>query len=238
MKAFLLAAGHGTRLRPLTDNIPKCLLPIRGIPMLQIWLETCRIFAIDEILINVHAHSAAVRDFLRGCLHHSKVQVVEEEELLGSAGTLLRNRDWIGSDDCFWVFYADVLNRVDFSAMLHLHRARRPVATIGTYEVPDPGRCGILEVSENGTVLSFEEKPSVPKSNLAFSGLMVGTQMLLDTIPQNHPADLGFDVFPLLNGKMIAYPISSYLVDIGTLENYYQAQQSWPGEITKVNVNA
>jgi UTP-glucose-1-phosphate uridylyltransferase len=65
LKAFLLAAGHGTRLRPLTDKIPKCLLPIRGIPMLQIWLEACSYFGIEEVLVNIHAHAEAVHEFLR-----------------------------------------------------------------------------------------------------------------------------------------------------------------------------
>src|SRR5579863_10799 len=64
LKAFLLAAGHGKRLRPLTDNTPKCLLPIRGVPMLQIWLEACHHYGIEEVLINVHAHAGAVHRFL------------------------------------------------------------------------------------------------------------------------------------------------------------------------------
>lgn len=228
MKAFLLAAGHGTRLRPLTDKIPKCLLPIRGVPMLQIWLETCCHFGIDEILINVHAHAEAVREFLRGYPHSSNVRVVEEKELLGSAGTLLKNRDWVSSEDFFWIFYADVLNQVDFSAMLRLHHARRPAATIGAYRVPDPSRCGILDVVEDGTVIDFVEKPVHPRGNLAFSGLLLGTQSLLDAIPIKQPADLGFDVLPHLAGKMVAYPISAYMLDIGTMENYEIAQNTWP----------
>ena len=227
MKAFLLAAGHGTRLRPLTDTIPKCLLPICGIPLLQIWLETCARFGIDEVLLNVHAHAAAVHQFLRRHSCRTKVRVVEERELLGSAGTILENRQWIASEDCFWVFYADVLQQVNFSTMLRLHQAKRPAATLGAYRVPDPSRCGILEVSENGTVLDFIEKPARPRSNLAFSGLLIGTQRLLDRIPVKRPADLGFDVFPQLAGDMIAYPISSYLLDIGTLENYQLAQSTW-----------
>ena len=109
MKAFLLAAGHGTRMRPLTDSIPKCLLPIREVPMLQIWLDICRRNGVDEILINIHSHANLVRDFLRKNASGIKISVSEESTLLGSAGTLLANREWIGSDPSFWVFYADVL---------------------------------------------------------------------------------------------------------------------------------
>jgi len=229
VKAFLLAAGHGTRLRPLTDKTPKCLLPVQGIPLLQIWLEVCHRFGIDQVLINVHAHADVVLGFLQKHTTGTRVHVVAEERLLGSAGTLLSNRQWVEAEDCFWVFYADVLNRVDLGAMLRMHHSRKPVATIGVCRVPDPARCGVVDVSENGIVSDFVEKPSQPRSNLAFAGLLVGTPLLLDLIPRKQPADLGFDVFPGLVGRMLAYEISEYLIDIGTVENYQKAQETWPG---------
>src|ERR1700730_3670541 len=98
MKAFLLAGGLGTRLRPLTDSIPKCLLPVRGIPMLQIWFNLCRAYGIGEVLINVHSHREAVRQFLMRSKNDLKVRVFEEETLLGSAGTILANRDWVSDE--------------------------------------------------------------------------------------------------------------------------------------------
>jgi mannose-1-phosphate guanylyltransferase len=229
MKAFLLAAGHGTRLRPLTDKTPKCLLPIRGEPMLQIWLDLCRRFGIAEILINIHAHAGMVRDFVRTRVTGSKVRVIEEVELLGSAGTLLANREWVESDEYFWVFYADVLHQVDLSAMLALHRSRSVAATLGVYRVPDPHRCGIVELDDDGVIHGFVEKPANPRSNLAFAGLMIGTPALLNAIPSKKPADMGFDVLPRLTGNMLAYPIDDYLIDIGTTENYKKAQLTWPG---------
>jgi len=229
LKAFLLAAGHGTRLRPLTATTPKCLLPIRGVPILQIWLDICRRFGICEVLINVHAHAKAVEAFLQEQRSPLHVTVVEEQELQGSAGTLRNNRGWVSSEECFWVFYADVLAQVNLEAMLRLHQMRQPVATIGAHQVSDPTRCGILDVQADGTVTGFEEKPKNPRGNLAFAGLMLCTQSLIDTIPPKLPADLGFDVLPSLLGRMIAYPINSYLLDIGTQENYEAAQKSWPG---------
>jgi mannose-1-phosphate guanylyltransferase len=227
LKAFLLAAGHGTRLRPLTDQMPKCLLPVRGKPMIQIWLEKCRLFGIDEVLVNVHTHADKVRNFLANNSSGLKVQVVEERQLLGSAGTLLANREWVRGELFFWVFYADVLHQADLSAMLRMQELENPVATLGVYRVPDPKRCGIVEVAEDGVVREFVEKPERPRSDLAFSGLMIATPALLDAIPHKLPADIGFDVLPQLTGRMRAYTISDYLIDIGTLENYYQAQSSW-----------
>src|SRR6516162_3773879 len=108
MKAFLLAGGLGTRLRPLTDSTPKCLLPIQGTPILQIWFGLCREYGIDEVLVNVHSHGEAVREFIGEHKASLKVHLFEETELLGSAGTVRANRAWVIRENCFWVFYADV----------------------------------------------------------------------------------------------------------------------------------
>ena len=102
-------------------------------------------------------------------------------------------------------------------------------ATLGVYRVPDPGRCGIAVVDPSGRIERFVEKPTEPPGNLAFSGILIGTQTLLEVIPQKRPADIGFDVLPRLAGQMFAYPIPEFLLDIGTMENYRQAQLNWPG---------
>lgn len=229
MKAFLLAAGNGTRLRPLTDTTPKCLVPVRGVPLLGIWLEICRRFGINEVLVNLHAHGELVRRYLDQTRDGVQVHISEEPELLGSAGTLRANRAWVASEDCFWIFYADVLNCADLENMLDLHQRRRPAATLGVYEIADPTRCGIVSIGENGMIQDFVEKPQKPASNLAFSGLMLGTGELLDVIPEHTPADIGFHVLPQLIGRMLSFPITDYLIDIGTMENYLSAQTSWPG---------
>lgn len=229
MKAFLLAGGLGTRLRPLTDNTPKCLLPIQGTPLLQIWFDICRSFGIDEILINVHSHGDAVRAFIAENKEDLKVLLFEEQTLLGSAGTILANREWIRGEDCFWVFYADVLANVNLHQMLAFHQRQGQLATLGVYEVPDPSRCGIVQVDEESVVTGFVEKPSSPLGNLAFSGLLLANAALLDAIPDKTPADLGFDVLPKMMGRMSAYRISDFIIDIGTLDTYRAAQQMWPG---------
>jgi mannose-1-phosphate guanylyltransferase len=229
LKAFLLAAGNGTRLRPLTDTTPKCLLPVRGVPLLQIWLDICKRFGIEEVLINLHSHSASVQRYLSQNANGTRVRIAEEPQLLGSAGTLRANRDWVIGDDCFWIFYADVLNCADLHNMMALHQLRKPVATIGVYRVPDPRRCGIVTLATDGTVREFVEKPANPSGNLAFSGLMIGTPQLMENIPDHLPVDIGFHVLPRLGGQMLAVPIEDYLIDIGTIENYQAAQTTWPG---------
>jgi mannose-1-phosphate guanylyltransferase len=228
MKAFLLAAGHGTRLRPYTDTIPKCLLPVQGVPMLDVWLSLCRRHSVSEVLVNIHAHADAVLDFVRRWKDGVRVTVAEEPELFGSAGTLRVNHAWIKNEDKFWIFYADVLTCADLDGILRAH-SPDSAATLGVYSVPDPERCGIVVVDENGVVVDFEEKPARPRGNLAFAGVMIGTPAMLDAIPNKDGADIAFDVLPLLVGRMRAHPIREFLLDIGTLENYELAQKTWPG---------
>ena len=198
--------------------------------MLAIWLRLCKKLGIDELLINLHAHADAVRTFLHQFGEVAvRVQVAEEKELLGSAGTLRANRRWVEGEELFWVFYADVLHCADLPAMLRMHRQRGLAATLGVYEVADPSRCGIVTTNAEGVIEDFVEKPKYPTSNLAFSGLMIGTGAVLDAIPDVVPSDIGFHVLPKLIGHMQAFPIRDYLIDVGTLENYQHAQATWPG---------
>ncbi|HXM63377.1 MAG TPA: nucleotidyltransferase family protein [Terriglobales bacterium] len=229
MKAFLLAAGHGTRLRPITDSIPKCLVPIRGVPLLKIWLQVCARSGIDEVLINLHSNADTVRHALRDELMPVKVRVVDEEVLLGSAGTVYANRDWVKGEAAFWILYADVLTTSDLRSMADFHQSRRPLATLGLYQAPNPKGCGIAVCDADGVIQDFEEKPKNPRSSWAFSGLMLASSMILEIGPKHHPADIAFDLLPRLVGKMLGYPIHDYLCDIGTIENYQQAQTTWPG---------
>jgi mannose-1-phosphate guanylyltransferase len=229
MKAFLLAAGNGTRLRPLTDTVPKCLVPIHGVPLLGIWLNWCRHFGIDEVLVNTHAHAEAVDAYLKKNVHGVHTLISYEPELLGSAGTLRQNRSFVAGELSFAVLYADVLTNADFGKMIRFHHERRSSATIGVYRVADPRQCGIVTVSGDGVVTHFVEKPAQPESDLAFTGLMLASPAVLDVIPAKLPVDIGSDLLPKLVGRMHAFTVTDYLVDIGDMNKYKRAQAEWPG---------
>lgn len=229
MKAFLLAAGHGTRLRPLTDQMPKCLVPIRGVPLLSIWLEICRQHGVDEVLVNLHSQPQMVRDFLAKTQIDVRVRLFEEPALLGTAGTLRANREWVASESSFWVFYADILTTANLTRMADFHWQHQGVATLGVCHVRDPHRSGIVIVDEEGAVRQFIEKPENPPGNLAFGGILLARPELLESIPQEGPADLGREVLPRLVNRMLAYLITEYHLDIGTQESYSAAQTGWPG---------
>jgi mannose-1-phosphate guanylyltransferase len=229
MKAFILAAGSGTRLRPLTDTVPKCLLPIQGVPLLQIWLENCSSAGITEVLVNVHSHAGQIREFARKKDGKPAVRIAEEKQLLGSGGTLAENQGFVAGEEAFFVLYGDVLTNVSLADMLAFHRARKLPATLGIHQVPDPTQCGIVTADQDGIVRRFVEKPTRSESNWAFSGVMIATPRIFESVPEQRPADIGFHLLPRLVGQMAAYPISDYLLDIGTLSNYRAAQASWPG---------
>ena len=229
MKAILLAAGNGTRLRPLTDTLPKCLLPIGGVPLLQIWLDNCEAAGITQVLINSHSHREELANFVSKQRRSFQIRIAQEPELLGSAGTLTQNRDFVSQESAFFVLYADVLTNVNLRFLLASHLTSRMPATLGVYEVDNPSECGVVTIDDDGVIQRFTEKPRSPESRMAFAGLMVCGQEIFSFIPENRPADIGFHVLPRMTGRMKAVKISDYLIDVGTRASYERAQISWPG---------
>lgn len=226
MKAFLLAAGFGTRLSPLTDSMPKCLLPINGRPMLDIWLQLLRRHGVGEVLINLHAHAEVVRAHIAAHPPAVRVRLEEERVLLGSAGTLRRHQAWARAESAVWVCYADVLTNCQLDRLWRHHQQEGQMATMGLYAVPDPQRCGIAEM-RNGRIVSFHEKPANPTSNLAFAGIMLLNPKAIALIPERTPADIGYDLLPQLVGRMTGMEIGDFVMDIGTKSNYDRAQRAW-----------
>lgn len=230
-KAFLLAAGVGERLRPLTDTIPKCLVPICGEPLLSIWLELFANHGITDVLINLHHLPGVVTTFIEEYRGPVNIRTVYEESLLGSAGTVRENKSFVEGEEDFWVCYADNLTRADLTGMARFHRQHKALATLGLFETDRPEECGIVELDETGYVRSFTEKPSRPQSNLANSGLYLCRREIFDYIPQKEVADFGFDVFPQMIGKMAGYKIEELLMDVGSYDKYEQAQKAWCNRI-------
>ena len=229
MKAFLLAAGLGTRLRPLTDHVPKCLVPVAGRPLLDMWLDSLRDAGVDEVLVNVHHQAAQVRRHLTGRRGLPLVRVSHEPTLLGSAGTLVANREFVGSDEVFLAVNADNLTDFDVPRLASaLDAAPSADAAIAVFHAPRPEACGILEVVY-GLVTSFEEKPATPRSDLANAGLYAFRRTVLDLVPDRIPVDIGTDLLPRLVGRAVAVPIGdAFLLDIGTPEALARAEAEWP----------
>jgi mannose-1-phosphate guanylyltransferase len=228
MKAFLLAAGEGRRLRPLTATIPKCLVPINGIPLLAFWLQLCHKHGILDVLINLHHLPQQVEAFLSSDDSGVNVVTTYEKYLLGSAGTVASNRHFVMGERDFFILYADNLTNVDLEKMLRFHQRRHSLFTMGLFRTSTPEEKGVVTLNEEHVIIDFVEKPLQPRSNLVNAGIYIASQELYHYLPGGNFLDFGFDVFPKLLGKMYGYLIQEYLLDIGTPETYQQAQQEWP----------
>ena len=224
-KAFLLAAGLGTRLKPLTDATPKCLIPVGGRPLLHWWLEICERLGVREVLINTHHHADQVRAFVRSRATGPAVTLSHEEALLGSAGTIAANRDFVADERDFWIFYADTLIGADLKPLSDLHRARGVDLTLGLFRSPDPRSGGVAELSSDGRIISFEEKPAHPKSDLVAAGAYVAGPALLRALP-GRVGDLSRDAFPKLMGRACGALLDP-VIDLGTPESYARARDEW-----------
>ncbi len=227
MKAFLLAAGVGSRLRPITGKIPKCLVPINGHSLLYYWLKLFEQYGIEEVLINLHHLPDLVFQFLEENVFDLTVHTVFEQELLGSAGTIRNNFDFVCKESEFLICYADNLTNINLARMIDFHESRRQILTVGLFHTNNPARCGIAEIAENHTVVSFVEKPEQPKSDLAGAGIYIANHEIWHYLPDRYPADFGYDVLPQLVGKMKGYFIKEYFIDIGTAENYERARREF-----------
>lgn len=224
MKAFLLAAGKGTRLQPLTFHTPKCLVPVCGKPLIEYWFDIFEIYGIDEVLINTSHLSEKVRDYINSHSRGLRITLTYEEILLGSGGTLKKNRAFVEGEKTFFIFYADNLTNISLSKMLSFHGENKRDFTLAVFKVPNPQECGIVEMDEHSTIISFKEKPEKPASNLAFAGIMLSTPRLMDYFPDGDVFDLGHDVLPRIAGHASGYVIEDYLLDIGTPEKLTQAE--------------
>jgi len=237
MKAFLLAAGEGRRLRPLTDTVPKCLVPIGGTPLLAIWLAALERGGVTEVLVNLHYAHDRVRAFLDGWRSSLRVHTAYEPTLLGSAGTVLTNRDFVRGEDTFLIAYADNLTTLDLGRMTAFHGATTTALTLGVSPTDRPSQKGTVVLDEHGRVVLFEEKAPRPRSNLANGGVYLARQRTFDYFPTAMPAsgvlDFGFDVLPRMVPDLTAYRVEELLIDIGTLDDYARAQELWAAETAK-----
>ena len=228
MKAFLLAAGVGSRLRPITDTTPKCMLPVGDRPLLDIWLDEFDRAGVDEVLVNLHHLPDVVRDHIAAREGPPKVRTFFEPELLGSAGTLLANRQWVDGEEVFLACYADNLTDFDLRSLIDAHAEHNTIATLAVFHSSNPSAGGVIDLDLTGRVTGFVEKPAHPVSDLTNAGMYAFHPRVLDEIRDKRPADIGYDLLPQLVGRARAVLVEGYFRDIGTAEAYQRAREEWP----------
>lgn len=223
MKAILLAAGLGTRLKPLTNVKPKCLMPIRGKPLLGIWLEKLALIGADSILINTHYLHNQVEDYISSSTYSKKVTLSYEPIMLGTAGTLIANIDFFGDEDGLLI-HADNYCLENIENLIKAHQRRPPncMMTMMTFRTDSPSSCGIVEVDKNHVVTRFYEKASDPPGNLANGAIYVLSQEFLKLLKAdfNSATDFSTQILGNFLGKIYTHQTSDLLVDIGTVDAY------------------
>lgn len=227
MKAFLLAAGTGSRLRPITDHTPKCLLPIGGTPLLDLWLDALHRAEVDEVLVNLHHLADVVLEHLRARTGPPTVHTAFEPELLGSAGTIRHHRAWVQDEEFFLAVNADNLTDFGLGDLIASHRGSGVEATVTVFRAEDPSQCGVVEVDASGLVTAFTEKPQTPTGDLANAGMYAFSPSVLCDIDATPPNDIGYDLLPCLVGRARVLPLEGYFCDIGTPAAYEQALRDW-----------
>lgn len=230
VRAVLLAAGLGTRLRPLTNHVPKCLVSIAGRPLLDYWLDPLAGLKVRQILVNTHHLAEKVGAYIErvNARGHFRITESYEPQLLGSAGTIHANRDFArAGEDCL-IIYADNLSDVDLGAMMRFHWSHDDPITMLLFHSSEPEQCGIAEIDEEGRITDFVEKPGRPTSDLANAGVYAVTAEAYCEIADMNVSDFGFDVLPAFVGRMHGWIWNGYHRDIGTLESLREARKDAP----------
>ena len=238
-KALVLAAGEGTRLRPLTLDRPKPMVPINGKPLLEHTVVWLRQHGLKDIAINLHYRPEAILNhFGDGSAFDVRISYSHEEKILGTAGAVRKLNGFVDGGPLV-VMYGDVLTNLDLGALLAFHGQallRDPLTrvTMSLYHVPNPTEVGLVGLDQNGRVTRFVEKPRPEEvfTDLANAGVLVIEPDIVDRIPPDTFYDFGEHLFPQLlqNGVSIygwAISKDTYLLDIGTPEKYAQAQREW-----------
>ncbi len=231
MKAMILAAGVGSRLDPLTRNIPKPMVPIVNRPVMEHIVEMLEKNGFREIMVNVHyLGEQIINHFGDGSKWGVKIHYSQEDRLWGDAGSVKRCEDFF-DEDTFVVVGGDDLAGVDLRKLVNFHKDKKALATIALSLVDDPSEYGIALLNEHGRITRFLEKPKgeVIFSNSANTGVYVFNRDVLELIPKGMQYGFGNNLLPLLieqKARFFGFLTSSYWKDVGNLRQYHEAHRN------------
>ena len=230
MKALLLAAGEGTRLRPLTLTRPKPMVPLDDEPVIAYSLAWLKANGVTDVAINVNYKPESLVEYVGdGSRFGLNITYSVETELLGSSGALVPLRHVFGNEREFVVLYGDVLTDLDLRPVIEQHRRTNADFTMTLTHVDDPTRAGIADVDANGWVRRFKEKPARNEvfSSLANAGIYVVGAKVWDYLPSGGKQDFGGDVIPAMiddGARVRGHAIDATVVDIGSPERLEEAR--------------
>ena len=217
MKAMVLAAGLGTRLRPLTYEIPKPMVPVLDRPVMAHIVDLCRGQGFDQLIANLHYFPDTIRDYFGDTLEYRY-----EEELLGTAGGVRNVRDFFG-DDLVVVVSGDALTDIDLNKLVERHKSAGGIGTLTVKQVEDTREYGVVLHDNDGRISGFQEKPHPDEalSDLGNCGIYCFNPQIFDYFPESDPVDWANDVFPVLLENDVPFyihEIDEYWNDVGSLD--------------------
>jgi mannose-1-phosphate guanylyltransferase len=228
MKALLLAAGLGTRLSSISNGKPKPLMDIRGVPLLHILIQKLFSVGVEEIVINTHHLHEQIEEFIESQNYRNQIKLVYEKELLGTAGTLKANIDYLDDQD-FFVLHGDNFFQDDLKAMIIAHKeiSDKVAITMGTFEVENPANFGTVVVNSESIVTSFYEKDPKSPSLIANSAIYIMKPTVAKEIRnlEVNQIDISRNLIPQFMDRIFATPLMGVFLDIGTPENYLKANE-------------
>ena len=244
MKAMILGAGKGTRVRPVTEHLPKPMIPILRKPLMESMIEHLHKHGVDQIVVNTSYLAPVIENYFRDgaawgvqIAYSYEGEMVDgklEGEALGSAGGLKKIQNFSRFfDDTFVVVCGDAWVDVDLTEAVHMHKKRGALAT-AILQAVDPQevhKYGVVQCAENGQIEAFQEKPKVEEaiSNLINSGIYLFEPAIFDHIPDNQVFDIGGDLFPALAEKKLPFyghEMDFQWLDIGKTEDIYIATRA------------
>lgn len=229
IKAMVLAAGAGTRLRPLTYETPKPMVPVVNRPVVHHVLDNLLRHGVKEAMVNLYAHADQVRGYCGdGSRWSMKLQYSHEKVLMGTAGAIKKVERYF-KDGPFFVMSGDGLSDIDLTDMLAFHKKRGSVATMAVHRVDSRFDYGVTLAAKNGRIKGFLEKPSWGDvfSNTVNTGIYLFEPEILKMIPSGRVYDFGHDLWPKLlklKKPIFAYEFDSYWCDVGNLPEYRRCQ--------------
>lgn len=237
MKAIILAAGQGTRLRPMTDSISKPMVRIGGKPLLEYIIRLLKRYGIVDIFIPLNRYRDVVTNYFgRGAKWGVRISYSAEEKLLGTAGAVKKLESHFSNS--FLVVYGDNLSNCNITQLINFHRERDGIGAIAVFEIENPTSSGIVKLNKEQRILKFLEKPTKKQifSKLVNAGIYILEPRIFRYIPKGKVYDFGKDLFPRLLAEgehLYGYIMTEYLLGIDTIEAYKRAQiDVWHGRFS------
>ena len=229
LRALLLSAGLGSRLRPLTDNKPKCLMEIDNRPIMEYWLSKLEKVGCEKALINTHYLFEEVDQFLQNRKKSSMfVQTKYEKKLLGTAGTLIHNCDFFNNSRIIMI-HVDNMTKFNLSELLEADRFRPDYCflTMLTFNTDNPSKSGIVVKDEKNVLKEFYEKVENPPSDQANAAIYVFDYDFIEKLKKDFPfaKDFSLEIIPNFMGRIFTFHTNEKLIDIGTKDSLLKARK-------------